>query len=63
MTRRQHQEIYDELTAKWQEDKFRRQQEIANIGKPQLADLVMGWLFAIGAVVGTVMILIFVNNR
>ena len=63
MSRNDHKRIYEELSLKWQEDKFRRQQEIANIGKPQLADLVMGWLFAIGAVTGIVTILLYINNK
>lgn len=63
MNRLDHKRIYDDLSIKWQEDKFRRQQEINQIGKPQLADLVLGWLFAIGAVVGIVTILIFINNK
>ena len=63
MNRLDHKRIYDDLSIKWQEDKFRRQQEINQIGKPQLADLVLGWLFAIGAVIGIVTILIFINNK
>jgi hypothetical protein len=63
MNRRMHQDIYDELTTKWQEDKFRRQQEIQNIGKPNLADLVLGWIFAIISVTGVVTILLYINNK
>jgi hypothetical protein len=63
MTRKNHQDIYDQLTAKWQEDKFRRQQEILNIGKPRLADLVLGWIFTIIAVTGIVLILMYINKK
>ena len=63
MNRLDHKRIYDDLSIKWQEDKFRRQQEINQIGKPQLADLVLGWLFAIGAVTGIVTILLYINNK
>jgi hypothetical protein len=63
LNKNHHREICEQLTAKWQEDKFRRQQEIQNIGKPNLADLVLGWIFAIVAVTGVVCILLFVNNR
>jgi hypothetical protein len=56
MTRRQHQDIYDELTTKWQADKFRRQLEIAQIGKPRIADKVLGWLIITCLVTAIVLI-------
>jgi hypothetical protein len=64
MTRRQHQEIYlfDELTAKWQEDKFRRQMEIAQIGKPRIADKVLGWLIITCLVTAIVLLVKYLNH-
>jgi hypothetical protein len=62
MTRRQHQEIYDDLTAKWQADKFRRQMEIAQIGKPRIADKVLGWLIITCLVSAIVLLVKYLNH-
>jgi hypothetical protein len=62
MTRRQHQDIYDELTTKWQADKFRRQLEIAQIGKPRIADKVLGWLLMISVATLIVLLVKYLNH-
>jgi hypothetical protein len=62
MTRRNHQDIYDELTTKWQADKFRRQQEIAQIGKPRIADKVLGWLIITCLVSAIVLLVKYLNH-
>jgi hypothetical protein len=62
MTRRQHQDIYDDLTEKWQADKFRRQMEIAQIGKPRIADKVLGWLLMISVATLIVLLVKYLNH-
>jgi hypothetical protein len=62
MTSKHHQEIYDDLTAKWQADKFRRQQEIMNIGKPRIADKVLGWLLMISVATLIVLLVKYLNH-
>lgn len=56
MTRRQHQEIYDDLSIKWQEDRLRREQELVNIGKPRVADKVLNFLA--GLIIATAVVYI-----
>jgi hypothetical protein len=63
MTRKNHQDIYDQLTSKWQEDKFRRQQEILNIGKRTWVDKLFPWLFTAGCAVGIYIVIQFANNK
>lgn len=62
MTKRNHQDIYDELTIKWQADKFRRQLEIAQIGKPRIADKVLGWLLMISIATLIVLLVKYLNH-
>lgn len=62
MNKNHHREICEQLSAKWQEDKFRRQMEIAQIGKPRIADKVLGWLLMISIATLIVLLVKYLNH-
>ena len=57
MNKNHHREICEQLSAKWQEDKFRRQQELNKIGRPDLVDRLFPWLFTAGCLLGIYIVL------
>ena len=62
MTKQMHRQICDELSETMRLDRERRRLEIERIARPSLADIVLGWIFAVVAVTGTVLILLYVKN-
>lgn len=62
LSKEEHREICEKLSVGWQADKFRRQMEIAQIGKPRTADKVLGWLLMISIATLIVLLVKYLNH-
>ena len=62
MTKQMHRQICDELSETMRLDRERRRIEMERIARPSFIDHLIGWIFAVVAVTGTVLILLYVKN-